>query len=319
MSRSLDLLRRYPWAFAFVLALALLIANLLVSPNFLSPARLPATLATLAPFVLVGFASTPSILSGGIDVSVGPLATFINCLFVAVILPSGLGDWYFAIPILLLTAAGIGAVTGVLVAVVRLHPVVASTGVLFVLIGLSITISKSPVSATPNWSDPLAQSFGWFPGAIVTIGVVAIAWLSLKRTAFVANLLATGESDVSAYGSGVNVTAVRILAYVLGGLFAGVAGIALSALLQSSQSSLATTYALLGLAAAVLGGTALGGGKGGLLGTFFGALVIFLLQQLLTAAGVQPSLVQFAYGLALFVGVLIGATLLSPRRVRSRA
>ena len=128
-------------------------------------------LATLAPFVLVGFASTPSILSGGIDVSVGPLATFINCLFIAVLLPSGLGDWYAAIPLLLVTAAGIGAVTGVLVAVVRLHPVVASTGVLFVLIGLSITISKSPVSATPNWSDPLAQAFGWFPGAIVTIGV----------------------------------------------------------------------------------------------------------------------------------------------------
>ena len=319
MNRFLDLLRRHSWAFAFVLALVLLLANLLVSPNFLSPARLPATLATLAPFVLVGFASTPSILSGGIDVSVGPLATFINCLFIAVLLPSGLGDWYAAIPILLLTAAGIGAVTGVLVAVVRLHPVVASTGVLFVLIGLSITISKSPVSATPNWSDPLAQSFGWFPGAIVTIGVVAIAWFFLKRTAFVANLLATGESDVSAYGSGVNVTAVRILAYALGGLFAGVAGIALSALLQSSQSSLATTYALLGLAAAVLGGTALGGGKGGLLGTFFGALVIFLLQQLLTAAGVQPSLIQFAYGLALVVGVLVGATLLSSRPVRSRA
>jgi ribose transport system permease protein len=69
----------------------------------------------------------------------------------------------------------------------------------------------------------------------------------------------------------------------------------------------------------VLGGTALGGGKGGLLGTFFGALVIFLLQQLLTAAGVQPSLIQFAYGLALVVGVLVGATLLSSRRVRSRA
>ena len=95
---------------------------------------------------------------------------------------------------------------------------------------------------------------------MLTIGAVALAWFVLRRTAFVAILLATGESDVSAYGSGVNVTAVRVLAYTLGGLFAGVAGIALSALLQSSQSSLATTYALLGLAAAVLGGTALGGG-----------------------------------------------------------
>ena len=235
----------------------------MVSPSFLVPDRLPATLATLAPFVLVGFASTPSILSGGIDISVGPLATFINCLFIAVLLPSGLGDWYAAIPILLIAAGAIGAVTGLLVAVVRLHPVVASTGVLFVLIGLSITISRAPVSAPPNWSDGLAQSSAGSP-------VRPSRWASSRSRGsccaarpIVRNLLATGESDVSAFGSGVNVTAVRVLAYTLGGLFAGVAGIALSALLQSSQSSLATTYALLGLAAAVLGGTALGGGKGG--------------------------------------------------------
>src|SRR6476661_577483 len=126
MNRVLPLFQRWPFAFALLLALVLLVLNLIVSPSFLSPARLPATLATLAPFVLVGFASTPSILSGGVDVSVGPLATFINCLFIAVLLPAGLGDWYAAIPILLATAAAIGAVTGVLVAVVRLHPVVAS-------------------------------------------------------------------------------------------------------------------------------------------------------------------------------------------------
>ncbi|GAA3777716.1 ABC transporter permease [Microbacterium kribbense] len=319
MNRILAFLQRRSWAFACFLAATLLAVNLIVSPSFLAPDRLPATLATLAPFVLVGFASTPALLSGGIDVSVGPLATFINCLFVAVLLPAGLGDWFTAIPLLLLASAGIGTVTGLLVTVVRLHPVVASTGVLFVLTGLAITISKNPVSAPPNWSDGLAGAYGWLPGAAITMGLVVLAWFGLRRTAFVSNLLATGESDVSAYGSGVNVTLVRTLAYMLGGLFAGFGGIALSALLQSSQSSLATTYALLGLAAAVLGGTALGGGKGGLLGTFFGALVLYLMQQLLTATGVQPSLVQFAFGLTLVVGVLLGATLLSPRRARSLA
>ncbi|MGX5696276.1 ABC transporter permease [Agromyces soli] len=319
MNAALAVLRRHSWAFASVLAALLLVINLAVSPSFLSPERFPTTLATLAPFVLVGFASTPAILSGGIDVSVGPLATFINCFFVAVLMPSGLGDWYAAIPVLLLLSAAIGTVTGLLVTVVRLHPVVASTGVLFVLVGLSITISKTPVSATANWSDGLAKSYGWLPGAAVTIGVVALGWFLLRRTAYVNNLLATGESDVSAYGSGVNVTVVRTLAYTLGGLFAGVGGVALSALLQSSQASLANTYALLGLAAAVLGGTALGGGKGGLLGTFFGALVLYLLQQLLTAFGVQASLVQFSFGLVLVIGVVLGATLLSSRTRRIRA
>ncbi|RRJ86606.1 ABC transporter permease [Gulosibacter macacae] len=319
MKHVINFLQTRSWAFAGLLAAILLIINLIVSPSFLSPERLPATLATLAPFVLVGFAATPPILSGGIDVSVGPLATFINCFFVAVLLPQGLGEWYIAIPLVLLVAAAIGTVTGLLVTVVRLHPVVASTGMLFILVGLSITISKSPVGAPENWSIGLAQRFGFLPGALVSIGVVALIWFALRRTTYVRNLLATGESDSSAFGSGVNISLVRTLAYTVGGLFAGVAGIALSALLQSSQSSLATTYALLGLAAAVLGGTALGGGRGGLLGTFLGALVLYLLQQLLTAFGVDPAMVQFAYGAVLVVGVLVGATLLNPRRARSRS
>lgn len=319
MNRILSFFQRRSWAFALLLVLVLLVTNLIVSPSFLSPQRLPGTLATLAPFVLVGFASTPAILSGGIDVSVGPLATLINCLFIAVLLPAGWGEWYIAVPILLLTSAAVGTVTGLLVAVVRLHPVVASIGVFFVLVGLSVTISKQPVSAPANWSSALAGAFGVVPAAALTMVAVALVWFGLRRTAFVSNLLATGESDVSAYGSGVNVTLVRVLAYTLGGLFAGVAGIALSALLQSSQSSLATTYALLGVAAAVLGGASLGGGRGGLLGTFLGAVAIYLVQQLLTAAGVQPSLIQVTYGLVLVVGVLLGATLLNPRLRRSRA
>lgn len=319
MKTPLAFLRRHAWAFACLLTALLLAINLAISPSFLSIDRLPTTLATLAPFVLVGFASTPAILSGGVDVSVGPLATFINCFFVAVLLPQGFGNWYSAIPLLLLLSATIGTVTGLLVTVVRLHPVVASTGVLFVLIGLSITISKSPISAPANWSGGLAKTFGWFPGAVIPIAVAAIIWFLLRKSAYVRNLLATGESDISAYGSGVNVTVIRTLAYTLGGVFAGIAGIALTALLQSSQASLANTYALLGLAAAVLGGTALGGGKGGLMGTFFGALVLYLLQQLLTAVGVQSSLVQFSYGFVLILGVILGATLLNPRQRRTRS
>lgn len=318
MSKLAEFFRSRSWALAALLATILLVINMIVSPNFLSPDRLPATLATLAPFVLVGFAATPPILSGGIDVSVGPLATFINCFFVAVLLPNGLGDWYIAIPIVILSSAAIGTVTGLLVTVVRLHPVVASTGMLFILVGLAISISKDSVSMQDNWSSGLAQSYGFLPGALITIGLVALLWFGLRRTTYVRNLLAAGESDVSAYGSGVNVTLVRTLAYTTGGVFAGIAGIALSALMQSSQPSLATTYALLGLAAAVLGGTALGGGRGGLLGTFLGALVLYLLQQLLTAFGVEPSLVQFTYGAVLVAAVLIGATLLNPRSARSR-
>lgn len=302
-----------PQDVAGALGLLLLTANIFVSPSFLTWGRLPSTLATLAPFILVGFASTPAILSGGIDVSVGPLATLINCLFVATLIPEGLGDWWIAVPILLSLATAVGAINGFLVAIVRLHPVIATTGSLFVVVGLALTIAPTPIPAPANWSEPLADQLGPIPGAVVLIAGATVLWLGLKRSQFVSNVLATGDSDVSAYGAGVDIATTRVLAYALGGLFAGFAGIALSALLQSSQSSLATTYALLGLAAAVLGGADLGGGRGTLLGVFLGAIDIYLIQQLLTASGVAPSLIQLAYGLVLVASVVLGATVLRSR------
>lgn len=316
MNRIIALFQRWPFAFAVLLCVVLLVLNVIVSPSFASPSRWATTLGTLAPFVLIGFASTPAVLSGGVDVSVGPLATLTSMIFVVWLLPAGLGDWYISVPILLGIAALIGAVNGILVAVVRLHPVVATTGMLFLLIGLALTISRTSAQAPANWTAPLARSIWFLPGAVITIGGAAAIWFALRRTAFVRNLLATGESDVSAYGSGVPVTGVRIVAYATGGLFAGIGGIALVALLQSAEPSLATSYALLGLAAVVIGGTSLGGGRGGLLGTFFGAFAIYLLNQLLTSAGVQSNLIQFAYGLVLILGLLLGATLLTPRLTR---
>lgn len=316
MNSILAFFRQRPYAFALLLCVMLLTLNIVVTPSFADPARWPAILGTFAPFALVGFASTPSVLSGGIDVSVGPLTTFVSVIFIAVLMPAGLGSWQYSIPILLMLATLIGAINGVLVAVVRLHPVVATVGMLFLLIGLSETIARNPIPASDRWSEGLARSIGVVPGGFITIGTAVLIWLLLKRTAFVRNLLATGDSDISAYGSGVNVTMVRIFAYALGGLFAGIGGIALSALLQSSESSLATMYALLGLAAVVLGGTSLLGGRGGLLGTFLGAFSIYLIQQLLTVTNVQTNLIQFAYGAVLIVGVLLSATLLSARSER---
>ena len=314
MNRILRLFRQRTYAFALLLVVVLLVLNVVVSPSLFGLERLPATLATIAPFILVAFASTPSMLGGGIDISVGPLMVLVNCILVAVLIPAGLGSVGIALPILLAISAGIGALNGVLTTLVKINPVITTTGMLFVLIGVSLTIAKAPVSAPDNWTEPLADTVWLIPGAAITIGAVALAWFLLNRTAYVRNLLATGESDISAYGSGVNVTAVKIISYTLGGLFAGVGGIALTAFLQVSIANLGTTYALLGVAGAVLGGVSLLGGRGSMFGALLGGLAIYLIQQLLTAAGVAPTLISLSYGLVLVLAVILGATLLNPRK-----
>ncbi|MEU1268272.1 ABC transporter permease [Streptomyces sp. NPDC005799] len=311
MHRHLAVLRARPYAFVLVLVVALVIANAVVRPSFLAPAQWPALLGTLAPFAILGMASTPPVLGGGgVDLSVGPLATLVNCVLVSVLLPHGLGGPLVSIPLLLLLGVGVGAVNGVLVAIVRLDPVITTLGSLFVLTGAALKIAATPRDTGRSWTTDLAGLMGgWFPGALLTMAAPAVLWLGLRRTAFVRNLYAVGGDDAASFSAGVNVTAVRIGTYAIAGLFASIGGIALTALIQSSDSSLGTTYALVALAAVSLGGTSLAGGTGGVLGSFLGACGIFLLQELLSATGASSNYVQLAYGVLLVLGVILGATL----------
>jgi ribose transport system permease protein len=147
------------------------------------------------------------------------------------------------------------------------------------------------------------------PGALILMAIPVVIWLVLSRTSFHRVLYAVGGNDATAYSAGVNVAAVRIAAYALGGLFAAVAGIALTALVLSTQTASVASYTLVALAAVALGGTPLGGGRGGLLGSILGAICIFEMQTALSALGVSSSWNQVVYGGLLVVGVLVGARL----------
>lgn len=298
---------RRTWAFAAVLVVVLLVANATVQRSILDPAYWPTLLGTLAPFVLVALASTVPILAGGggIDISVGPTATLTNCLLAAVLFANGWTSVWVTLPIVLLVGVAVGVVNGLLVVYGRLQPVIATLATFFVLSGVALKISPNPVPATGNWTSNLAGMVGPVPGAVLTIGGALLIWLVLWRLRFVATLKSVGGDDVAAFSAGVPVGAVRIGAYALAGLFAAIAGIALTAVIQTSAPSLATTYSLVALAAVSLGGTSLLGGVGGMLGSVLGASAIYLLQELLGGAGVPTSYVQFAYGVLLVAGVIL--------------
>lgn len=313
MSSPRELLQTKLYMFALLLAILLLVANLIAEPNFGKPSNWPEQLATLAPFALLAMASTPSILSGGggVDISVGPLAIVINTMLVVWFLPhSGLDSAFVAIPLLLLIGAGVGAINGVLVAVLRYQPVIATLCGFFVLAGVASTIAKSPESVqNVQWLQDLGNQVGPIPGALILMGIPVAVWLILSRTSFHRGLYAVGGNDTTAYSSGVNVTAIRIIAYALGGMFAATAGIALTAVVSSTQAGNVGLYTLVALAAVALGGTPLGGGRGGLLGSVLGAACIYELQTLLSALSVSATYNQAVYGALLVVGVVVGARL----------
>jgi ribose transport system permease protein len=310
-------LRTRSFAFALLLSLVLLVANIIVLPSFGSPSNFDTNLMLFAPFALVAMAATPAILSGGggIDMSVGLNAGLVSNVLVLYLLPYGAwGDPWVAIPLVLAVGTAIGLANGLSVAVLRYQPVIATLCMLFVLQGINQKIAGAPTSAPPSWLVDLAEGFGPIPGGLVLLAGPVVVWLALQRTPFHRILLAVGGNDATAYSSGVNVTRVRILAYALGGLFAAVAGIAIAALLQSSDGNAGLEYVLIALAAVALGGTPIGGGRGGLLGAVVGASAIFLVENLLGALNVNAYWLQVAYGGMLIVGAVIGAQLTAPRK-----
>jgi ribose transport system permease protein len=308
-------LRTRPWLFAALLAAGLLVANILAEPSFGKPSNYPAELATLAPFAIVAMASTPSILScgGGLDISVGPITVLANVILIEWLLPhAGLGHWWVAIPLLMLIGGAIGALNGTLIALLRYQPVIATLCAFFVLAGLIAKIAPTPKSAPAGtWTADLADKVGPVPGGLMLIAIPLAIWWLLSRSAYHRNLYETGGNDASAFSAGVNVALTRIVAYALGGAFAAVGGIALTALVQSTQSAGFAQYTLVALAAVALGGTQLGGGRGGLIASLVGACCIYLMQTLLGAVGVSSSWLNFVYGAMLVSGVVVGAKLLT--------
>ena len=308
--------RENTYVFALVLAIVLAIANVVAVPEFAAWSQIPGELGTLAPFALAAMASTPAILvgGGGIDLSIAPLMGLCNVVLVVALLPHGLGDPWLAIPLLLVLGGLIGAVNGVLVAVLRYPPVIATLAVYFVLAGIVLRLAPSPVNDFPLWTKELATTLWHIPGTLFTVGLVLLFWFFFRRTAYYSALFAVGGDDVAAYSAGVNTAVVRILAYALGGMVAAVAGIALTGTIQSADITIWPSFVLIALAAVALGGTSLSGGRGGFLGSALGALCVYLLQTLLPAVNIDVFYLQVVYGGLLLVAVVAGSRLGRPAR-----
>lgn len=302
-----DFVRRNSYIVALLLAVILLVANLIVQPDF----GWVQQFATFAPLAIAAMASTPAILSGrgGFDLSISPLMTLCSCVFIVFLIPNGLGDPLAAIPIVLLLGAAVGTINGVLIVFLRVPAMVVTLAMYFVLIGVNLKLIPTPQSVTGTWVSYLAGTVGPVPGGLLTIGIVVAIWVALGFIPYRRLLYAVGSDDAAAFSSGVNVSAIRIVAYALGGLFAAIGSFALVGLVSSADASQSSAYTLIAVAAVALGGTSLVGGRGGVIGSLIGAAVIYLLQSLLSGMQVSPTWLQFIYGVMLVLSVVIGALL----------
>jgi ribose transport system permease protein len=305
--RLTHLAQHHSYSFSAVLMVVVLVVTLVKdNGNF----GVSDQLAIAAPMVLAAMASAPSIIGRGFDLSISPLLVFTNCVYVVWLAPHGLGG-AVAVPLVLGVGLLAGLITGLTITLLRIQPVVVTLALYFALQGVNLLLAPNPVSLgeQDRWIYHLAGEVGPVPGALFTIGIPLLIWYGLKRIPFGGLLYAVGSNDATAFSSGVNVTAVRVGSYALGGLFAGFGGLALTALVHSSNASTSTQYALIAIAGVVLGGTSLAGGRGGLIGVCFGAFTIYLLQNLLSSFEVNPAWLQIVYGSILVIAVVIQGAL----------
>ncbi len=301
----LRVLKRYSFMFALVLFVIFFAITLIQSGGRISYAS---QLANLAPTAIAAMACAPAIISGrgGFDLSVSPSAVLCAGLYAGVFVVHGI-DGVPAILLMLLVGAAIGLINGLLIVILRIPAVVATLSMYFVLIGVNLALIPAPISLIGSPLEMFSGSVGPIPGALITLAFPLVIWGILRFTPYRTLLLAVGSNDITAYSAGVNVGAVRVGAYALGGLFAGVAGVAIIAVSHSANANLSATYALPAVAAVALGGTSLLGGRGGLFGPVLGAASIFLLANILVSFQVNPSWLQVIYGVMLMISVVLVA------------
>lgn len=306
------------WVVPAVLTLALLIANVAAQHSFLEWHSWILTFAELATPALAAMASTPAILSGsgGIDISIAPLFVLVSVVIEVMLLGNGISSAAVVIPLAVLVGAAIGAVNGALVNYGRYQAVVATLCMNFILAGIALGYAPKPATGTTGWLTSLGTTVAGVPGGLILLAVPLLAWFALGRTPFVRTLCAVGGSETTAYTAGVNVPAVRTLAYAIGGAVAGLAGVAITAQLHQAEADtgFVTPYILLAIAAVALGGTPLTGGRGSLFGSLLGAAVIFLVENLLGALHISSFWSQAVYGATLVAAVLFAARTVSSRR-----
>ena len=296
---------------ALGLLAVLLAVNIALAPGRFAPSGWGTLLGLAAPLILASVAVMVPILAGrgSIDVSVGPLMGLINVVVIDVLITGhGLTSPWVVVPFALAMGLASGALNGALASLLRIQPIVATLGTYLIYSGLALVVLPSPAGEAPTWLRAL--SGGW---AVLPLAAAAALWLAFKRLPAYEQLMATGGDDRAAYTAGVDVPLVRLMAYALGGIFAAMAAIALTALIGSGDPAIGPNYTLIAIASAALGGVSLSGGVGGFAAAAIGAADLFLLQNLLTQFNISTFVLQLAYGAILVLAVSLNSDVLKRR------
>jgi len=275
-------------------------------PGFLSERNLLNILQQSSINACLALGMTLVIISGGIDLSVGPTAA-ISAVVAATLLLSGT-----PVPLAILAGLGIGSVcgliNGILVAYVGLQPFIVTLGTLstYRAIALIYTGGNPVLGIPPGFRSLFNGTLLGIPTPVWIVAAVAVAaWILLNKTPIGEYLLAVGGNEEAAYIAGVPIESTKITAYVISGGLAALASLILIGRLGAAEPILGNLWELDAIAAAAIGGASLMGGKGSILGTILGAIILGTMRNGLTLMNVQAFYQLLATGLIILVAMMI--------------
>ncbi|MHA1555277.1 MAG: ABC transporter permease [Alphaproteobacteria bacterium] len=316
----IGLIQRYGWvAGLFALLGSLLILTKLIQPNYgvsglgsLAQAALPYAFATAAQTVVV--------IAGGIDLSIASVMA-VTSVTAAVLMDGASEDFaIFVVAFVLALGFVIGAINGLLIVITRVPDIVVTLAMLFVWEGVALMILHAPGGASAKWLMSLIvgatsipgisfAAVDWIPKALVVLVVcIGAVWIPVKRSRLGLSIYAIGSSSLAAFRSGVAVSRTKVVAYGLAGLFAAMGGLVLT-MSTGIGAPIPGPYLLASVAAVVLGGVVLGGGRGGMIGPIVAVLILRLIRTDLTFLSVDPNVTTIVEGTIMVVVVMLGGLL----------
>ncbi|MFL6284162.1 MAG: ABC transporter permease [Pyrinomonadaceae bacterium] len=294
----------------YVIVVAIVLESIvfaIIAPQFLSVPNLVNVALSIAITGILAVGMTAVILTGGIDLSVGSVAALAGVVAALVASPDGSGSVALASLAALGVGLSVGLFNGAMVAWFRVPPFVTTLAMLTICRGLAFVLTGG--RAIGN----LPTGFGLFGRehvlgvpvpVILMLFVFAAGWFVLRRMTFGRYVYAVGGNREAAFLAGVNVKGVTMLVYILNGLLVGLAGLVLASRLGAGVPNAGIQYELDVIAAVVVGGTSLNGGRGSVIATLWGAVFIGVLNNGLNLAGIDPYMQRIALGAVILLAVL---------------
>jgi len=313
-----EFVRDNAWTLGLIVFLLLLIGfTRLIQPSY-GVSGIQNLAVSVLPLALAAVGQAIVVIAGGIDLSIASMMALTS-----VVAATQMKDQPTEVTVVVaigVLALGLvlGLVNGGLVVVTRVPDIVVTLAMSFVWAGFALLVIQVPGGAGAGWLKDLAKGFvgiEWIPKpALVLILIVAVVWIPVRRSRLGLSIYAIGSSQLAAFRSGVSVGRTKVAAYMLTGLFSACAGLALVET-ASVGTPLPGGYTLLSVAAIVLGGVSLAGGRGGIVGPIVAVMIISLMQTDMTFLGVNPNLATVAQG-AILIGVVMLGSLTQLRRNR---